>query len=472
MKKREFKSRAMDVPSDDIFLNDKLERKKSVENISLLLNNISAPLVFAINAPWGAGKTAYLKMLHASVVNEGKKAVYFSAWETDFASDPLLAFLGEMNATLNALVKDPKKRRAWGVAKKAGVHILKNSVPVAVKLATAGLIDAEKIVEDETSKLAQAFSSDLIAAYSKNKEAISKFKESVEKVLLRADGEYDNLYIFVDELDRCRPTYAIELLERVKHVLDIKGLVFVMALDREQLSHSVKAVYGSEFDALGYLKRFMDIEYNLPAVKFSDFVVHLYEYFGFKEYFDRRSHPDTQDDGKDLLSAISILADANLMSLRGLEQLFQRLNIILLSVPLNHYMYSHLFAFLLFVRDVYPKVYSDFAKDSGTGDELISILLKLTESEANERGVRYFRLNVCSLIIAGKMSTNDEWHDKYLSDIQRNLVNETFSESQRDFYSRVVDLTNHKTSMGRSVPLSAILARVDMLTDFEFSQPT
>ena len=69
--------------------------------------------------------------------------------------------------------------------------------------------------------------------------------------------------IFVDELDRCRPSYAIELLERIKHLFNIGGLVFVLALDREQLGHSIKAVYGNGIDSDGYLRRFVDFEYQL-----------------------------------------------------------------------------------------------------------------------------------------------------------------------------------------------------------------
>ena len=65
----------------------------------------------------------------------------------------------------------------------------------------------------------------------KTKGAIAEFKISLKKALNENDNATENLFVFIDELDRCRPTYAIELLERIKHLLDIDGLVFILAMD-------------------------------------------------------------------------------------------------------------------------------------------------------------------------------------------------------------------------------------------------
>jgi hypothetical protein len=71
------------------------------------------------------------------------------------------------------------------------------------------------------------------------------------------------IIILIDELDRCRPTYAIKLLEEIKHLFDVPGLVFVLAMNVEQLGHSVCGAYGSGFDGRAYLRRFIDREYRL-----------------------------------------------------------------------------------------------------------------------------------------------------------------------------------------------------------------
>jgi hypothetical protein len=73
------------------------------------------------------------------------------------------------------------------------------------------------------------------------------------------------LVVIVDELDRCRPLFAIGLLEKIKHLFEIPGIIFVLGVDRTQLGHSIKSVYGQEMDVDGYLRRFIDLEFLLPT---------------------------------------------------------------------------------------------------------------------------------------------------------------------------------------------------------------
>ena len=226
----EFKAKKIIIDPADPYRDDTLSRKENIDNMSLLLRNISTPIVLSVNAPWGQGKTTFLEMLHADLMNNRCNSIYFSAWETDFASDPLLAFLGEMSQSLNTLTNgDKKKNEAWEKAKKAGVHILKKGIPALIKVGTAGIIDVDKMIEDEASKLIEGISKDVITEYSRNKDEIIRFKDSIAKLLCNEDGTKTKLFIIIDELDRCRPTYAIEFLERIKHLLDIEGLVFVLA---------------------------------------------------------------------------------------------------------------------------------------------------------------------------------------------------------------------------------------------------
>jgi predicted AAA+ superfamily ATPase len=100
----EFKARKITVEQSEPYKEDRLSRKEHIDNVSLLLRTFSTPIVLSINAPWGHGKTTFMEMLHANLLNESCNAIYFSAWETDFASDPLLAFLGEINHTLESLI--------------------------------------------------------------------------------------------------------------------------------------------------------------------------------------------------------------------------------------------------------------------------------------------------------------------------------------------------------------------------------
>ncbi len=94
------------------------------------------------------------------------------------------------------------------------------------------------------------------------KEVKKRFKDNLKNL-----SSEKKIIIFIDELDRCRPDFAIETLEIVKHYFDIPNIVFVLSLDIEQLSHSIATCYGQNMDSSGYLRRFIDFQVNIPKAK-------------------------------------------------------------------------------------------------------------------------------------------------------------------------------------------------------------
>lgn len=110
----QFKSKEIEIPDNNPFENDRLESKNHVENLSHLLENIDSPIVVSINAPWGQGKTTFLKMLNKKLQQKKYKTVFFSAWETDFTKEPLLTFLGEINKQIDSFLSLIKKKENFG----------------------------------------------------------------------------------------------------------------------------------------------------------------------------------------------------------------------------------------------------------------------------------------------------------------------------------------------------------------------
>ena len=107
------------------------------------------------------------------------------------------------------------------------------------------------------------------------KEAASskKIRENFKQYMNEYQQESGKkIVFFIDELDRCRPTFAIELLEVIKHLFDIENFVFIISIDKEQLSHSVSTVYGQGMDTIGYLRRFFDLDYRLPSVDIRKYI--------------------------------------------------------------------------------------------------------------------------------------------------------------------------------------------------------
>jgi hypothetical protein len=114
----------------------------------------------------------------------------------------------------------------------------------------------------------------LLATFREGKRTIESFRVNLRKFLEEASLKKQRLplFVFIDELDRCRPPFAIAMLERIKHLFEIDQVVFVVATDTTQLSHSVGAVYGGGFNSQGYLSRFFDRTYYFGRVSKSEFL--------------------------------------------------------------------------------------------------------------------------------------------------------------------------------------------------------
>lgn len=462
-----FKSEKIEVLKENPFENDKLNRKDSVENLTTLLINISTPIVLSINAPWGSGKTTYVQMLHKNLISKKENSIYFNAWESDFANDPLVAFLGEMNNEFELLIgKDKGKRKSWEKAKKAGLLLVKKGIPTLIKIGTANIIDAESII-DETSKLVESFSSNLIEEYTKSKETIEHFKENIRNVLSN-NSKQEKVFIFVDELDRCRPTYAIELLERIKHLLDIDGLVFILSMDKDQLSHSVKSLYGTNFDAIGYLRRFIDLEYNLQNPTLDDFINFQFQLFEWDVFFDKRlNYKNLKNDHDQLYETVTFLALRKQMSLREVEQFMAKINLVILSTDESVFLYPPLLAFLIFTREYYKKIYLNYIDEFAKPDEMISCLYSLIQE--NQKSESRECLLIECFLIAAKMHSHKELCDDIILGHKASEAGASYSPKQKEYSRRVLEIIEDPLGSRKRIDLRSIVNRIELLENFIFA---
>jgi len=290
---------------DDIWQDDVLGRRDDAEFlISFLTHRIkerkserlNSSYVLNIDAQWGHGKTFFLSRLRKHLICENHLVAYVNAWEDDHADDPLIAVISEIDKVMVPYIKSrPKLVKAWEAIRTNGLEIATTTVKqgagsILKRYLGEGINEIKDIVSNDlenpqlettegksdpssengaiegvvntsVDKLLNSITEACLSRFRSTKNSIVRFRDQLGALLNEIEKKGDKvtpLFVLVDELDRCRPTYSIELLERIKHLFDVDNVVFIVATDSTKLQHSIKAVYGLGFEANRYLTRFFD----------------------------------------------------------------------------------------------------------------------------------------------------------------------------------------------------------------------
>lgn len=260
------------------FYEDKLDRKKLAEKLTTYLDRLNDGAVLAIDAPWGEGKTWFARNWEADLIKNEYKTIYIDAFEQDYVDEPFILLASE----LMEMIKENGSENDNKEFKKTAIQIAKSTLSIGTKvginLATRvflGNVDLneeiEKSIEEVGSSSADnvsKFIEDKFDNYKNEKEAKVEFK----KVLNAYSSKQEKpIVIFIDELDRCKPTFAVNLIERIKHYFDVPNVVFILQLNKEQLENAIKGVYGINTDASKYLDKFINFYFNLPKNNSSEY---------------------------------------------------------------------------------------------------------------------------------------------------------------------------------------------------------
>lgn len=376
-----FRIAEVEVPASEPFKFDALERKPVVEFLRDLIKQIEGPFVLALDSPWGTGKTTVVRMLRRSLEIEGFKCVYFNAWKDDYGTDPLIPMVSAIDELKAADdLSSESFRASMTVVKKAVGPIAKRALKAAIKIGTMGVLDVDEAIESATGDAASEAASDLIDAFQKEKASFEQFRTELEKAVAKL-CENDPplpLIFFIDELDRCRPSYAIELLERVKHLFDVLNIVFVLSIDKKQLEAITAAVYGERIDAPEYLRRFIDLDYALPAPQTKNYTRELIKRFEFKEFFDdRKQYSELAYDYDNFVEAFTLLAGLFGLSLRARERCLTRLAVVVTQTPPKNYLDPIVLSLLLVLRINRPDLFAGLINGSLAPRELMDVLRKI-----------------------------------------------------------------------------------------------
>lgn len=256
-------------------INDSIGRGEFVRQFVKMLNAIEDNCTIALEGNWGSGKTFFVKQVkmvldahnpnyqpvNGFLTEERRKVikekcsefnaedgstelkpqlcVYYDAWQNDNDEDPILSLV-------YSIVKEIGSEFSFN--KKSTLDICGELIKL--------------VCDKDISKLIKVLKGkNALDRIRKTKDEADKVSEFLQSLLPEV-GE--RLIVFVDELDRCKPSYAVKLLERIKHYFLDEEITFVFSVNINELQHTIKKHYGSDFDATRYLDRFFDLRATLP----------------------------------------------------------------------------------------------------------------------------------------------------------------------------------------------------------------
>lgn len=277
-----------------------------------------------IDAPWGMGKTYFAKALKNKFEEENLNKIEFisiNAWETDYFSDPMKSLIGEINSEF------PLNSETIKITE----NLLKNTFKAGGKIFANFMLKKLKLNNEDINALKEIFTginTSELDDYKKYKKLVEDFKEALS-------NEKNPKVILIDELDRCKPNYAIELLETVKHFFGVKNIIFIFLVNKEQLKSIISTSYLTEDKASEYFEKFFDIQFKLPEFEYDDFINIEYSKYDNPTTYEvenNKSDDNTKIYEKIFLDAFTSNCDSYEIAPRTFLKSFKKFKLILLSL--------------------------------------------------------------------------------------------------------------------------------------------
>ena len=433
------KPRDIVVPEDDPFRHDALDRKESVEILARLIGSVDGPGVFGIDADWGNGKTTFLQMLGRFLENDGVPVVRFNAWESDYVSDPFTAIVTEFNDSLarRADESDTETRDKIENTLKRGKAVMKARWPAMLRALATEVPVAGKAIGEMIDGFADSYADQRISVYREARKSVAQFRTALKEVApsVSAEREHPLLVVTIDELDRCRPSYAVELLEVAKHLFSVPGVVFVIAVNRAELAHSIQALYGVGFDARGYLGRFFDVDFRLPDPDRSRFIQEAIEAVGIRSYLERTPDQDGSRELSTLESMLKSFLGEPVVSLRTAARTIHHLGVVYAALAEKRLVLGTTTAALVILRTLDRDLYYRFVEGRASDAEVVDGVVDRLGEDAcarHEREMARFE----AWIVASQMERDGDGGGLVLGDVADTPLSERYRTTVADNEAR------------------------------------
>lgn len=248
--------------------------------------------VIAIEGAWGSGKTSFLSFFEDEITKRSEPKIYnyalnkaktespthfaieetdekkevilfrYNAWEDDYLDNPFLSLVGQFFSDKDNSKITPKRELVINDKMKRSISAIGGTIK---SFTPKKIIESIEYLAETHDKLNERTFDTLIKNYCDLKKERTSFKDSLSELKSKKEGEIPLKIFIIDELDRCKPSYAVMFLETIKHFFGAKNVIFIIAIDKKQLIASINKFYGHNYNAELYLTRFFDFELQLPS---------------------------------------------------------------------------------------------------------------------------------------------------------------------------------------------------------------
>ena len=452
----------LEICCQDPFANDQLDRKEPIETLTSFLENVQSPCILSVDAPWGAGKTTFLRMWDKYLESKGFFTVNFNAWEVDFSDDPFLALSSEITTQLTPFLESKGLTSELEELTSRAKEIIANGVPniLSTFAAMGATAVGAPLASSFASDLARKAAEKLFLSHENSQSAIDEFRSKLASLAeaLADDNEEKPVIIVIDELDRCRPTFAIELLEVAKHIFGVRNVIFVLSTNRQELAQSVRAIYGDRFRAEDYLERFFDTEFNLPHLERREYIVNNIESTSIGERLQERYARE----------AFVALLNGSTLNLRSISKAVHHLNLVATSSSRLIELETEIASILVAYRAISHRSFQEFLQGRLTDAQTTQNIFAALRGEGLRNTIEHAVYEAVVWSANLRIKGENRFSDAVLEPIRRDKKIQPGSK-ENYVLSRYISAVMGDDSDIDAIDIKGLLRRIELLSQGNLS---
>lgn len=376
------------IDPDNPFNGDLFNRRELSNKLSGYLDRLKDGAVIGIDAPWGDGKSWFGQNWANQLKSDGYEVIYLDAFKHDYIEDPFMMIASEIQ---NLIKKDATLAEEF---KTKAASVMKSLIPLSTKILlnlgglallgktnlSSNIHDSIKDALESSSENVESWLEDRIDEYEAEKQNLNSFVETLRRF---CKSQSKPVLFFIDELDRCKPTFAVNLLERIKHFFDVPNLIFIVLTNKSQLEAAICGVYGDQTNANDYLGKFINLYLNLPKSMSYDSMSENSNWSYLHKVFQRFTINSQEARGVEIfIDLMARLATRYNLSLRDLEKA------VALFMLNGVSKYSALIAWPIILKLKYPEIYKEFLSNPQSAHHKAYEILAPLRS-INNNGYKY-----------------------------------------------------------------------------------